>query len=214
MKEKPISFKPEMVKAILENRKTQTRRLNGFDVINKEPDRYRYLGMTEVLGVPHAAFRDEQDNLQVLIKYPCGRPGHLLWVREPVAYGENDIVAYKADGLCGAWMDDGAGRRLWIAHGWIQGFAKKSGRYFSKYGWKWHSSIRMPRWACRLVLEIVSVRVERLQEISEEDARAEGIQEYGVGAVHDFMILWSSIHGPDAWIANPYVWVIEFKMVM
>ena len=73
----------------------------------------------------------------------------------------------------------------------------------------------MPRWASRIDLEITGVRVERLQDISREDALAEGCTGgYGPGydcAQHDFMCLWQSINGPENWDANPWVWVVEFK---
>ncbi|MFA5824775.1 MAG: hypothetical protein WC825_02250 [Gallionellaceae bacterium] len=107
---------------------------------------------------------------------------------------------------------------------------------------RWKPSIHMPRWASRILLEIVSVRVERLQDISEDDAEAEGIEglsqptggddyqdywrNYGVtekqadgwpwftgDRIASYKSLWESINGPDSWDANPWVWVIEFKMV-
>ena len=88
-------------------------------------------------------------------------------------------------------------------------------------GWQhgWKPSIHMPRWASRLTLEITDVRVERLNEISEEDAIAEGVSVDGVGnpggpmRVHQraFKILWNQINGPDSWAANPWVWAITFR---
>jgi len=85
----------------------------------------------------------------------------------------------------------------------------------------------MPRWASRITLEITAVRVERLQEISESDAKAEGIVPAGDGngwqtadtrhymgdPVSAYRSLWESINGPDSWAANPWIWVIEFKRV-
>jgi hypothetical protein len=77
----------------------------------------------------------------------------------------------------------------------------------------------MPRYASRITLEITDVRVERLQDISEEDARAEGIRgtessEWGCeGLLHDFETLWESINGEGSWDANPWVWVVSFKPV-
>ena len=95
---------------------------------------------------------------------------------------------------------------------------------------KWKPSIHMPRWASRILLEIVSVRVERLQDISEEDAKSEGVRwdgEYWRGGTHPikktdqcwstvsdaFKALWKAINGPGSWDANPWVWVIEFKRI-
>ncbi len=75
----------------------------------------------------------------------------------------------------------------------------------------WTPSIHMPRWASRITLEITGVRVERLQDISAEDAAAEGLTDRA--KMHDFGVLWSSIYGDESWQANPWVWVIEFKRV-
>jgi hypothetical protein len=98
---------------------------------------------------------------------------------------------------------------------------------------QWKPSIHMPRWASRITLEVVSVRVERLQDISEEDAMSESIEsweERGVDDAQDyyrdyvtgghvynakdsFRSLWQSINGPGSWEANPWVWVVEFKRI-
>lgn len=93
---------------------------------------------------------------------------------------------------------------------------------------KWRPSIHMPRWASRITLDVVDVRVERLQDISEEDAKAEGCEEITPGfyrnylstdgatfysAAMSFQSLWESINGPDSWDANPWVWVVTFKKI-
>lgn len=135
------------------------------------------------------------------LTFPCpyGRLGDSLWVRESVA----DIGArltYRAD------TDDGA-------HCKVK---------------RWTPSIHMPRWASRILLEITNVRVERLQDISEKDAVAEGIARtkagfwslYGQRDVDgtfspraSYRALWESINGAGSWDANPWVWVVEFKKV-
>ena len=77
-------------------------------------------------------------------------------------------------------------------------------------------SIFMPRWASRILLEVTDIRVERLQDISETDARAEGIAKNQCPDWHalmDYQVLWESIHGPGSWDANPWVWVIGFRRV-
>jgi hypothetical protein len=86
---------------------------------------------------------------------------------------------------------------------------------------RWRPSIYMPRWASRILLEITNVRVERLQDISEEDARAEGgwrgrgfgNPDFAVSPCDEFPTLWASVYGEESWLANPWVWVIEFKRV-
>lgn len=129
----------------------------------------------------------------VQVVCPQGRPGDRLWVRETFA----DVgwpptgpqYVYRAD------PDSGDND--------VQ---------------KWKPSIFMPRWASRIALEVVSVRVERLQKISEDDARAEGVGEgpqegWVTGPVVAYADLWDSINGRDAWLLNPWVWVIEFKRI-
>ncbi len=96
----------------------------------------------------------------------------------------------------------------------------------STSGLRWKPSIHMPRWACRTVLEITGVRVERLQSISDADALAEGVTVRPdaeiaarvagppeTGARMEFFALWESIHGKGSWVLNPWVWVIEFRKV-
>jgi hypothetical protein len=141
----------------------------------------------------------ENDSLLSLCS-PYGQPGDRLWVRETWAwFGCERLpceVLYRADGHTKLY--DGYGR--------------------------WRPSIHMPRWASRILLEITDVRVERLCDISEADARAEGIKvdECGHaireedhvawgGARSAFADLWASINGPDSWAANPWVWVISFR---
>jgi hypothetical protein len=176
IKERPILFSTPMVRALLEGRKTQTR---------------RYAGDGE--------FWSQQD----IQKCRYGQPGDRLWVREtwkphpdPV---NNAPIIYKAtDGGC--WPD-----------------------------LPWRPSIHMPRWASRILLEITGVRVERLQETSEKDAIAEGIERINAGdhwawrdysgnrqtlsPVFSYQSLWESINGPDSWAVNPWVWVLEFRRI-
>ncbi|MHB0973915.1 MAG: ASCH domain-containing protein [Thiobacillus sp.] len=122
---------------------------------------------------------------------PYGQPGDQLWVRETFAPMTTGY-AYLADPV---WRDSPSGR--------------------------WHPSIHMPRVASRITLEIVSVRVERLQDISESDALAEGVSpdmglcwQSGDDTPRGmYGELWESINGPGSWDANPWVWVVEFKRV-
>jgi hypothetical protein len=128
---------------------------------------------------------------------PYGAPGEKLWVREtwqrnigngpPIIYRADHGAAesvYKADLATGAWKIAVSG---------------------------WRPPIYMPRAASRILLEITDVRVERLQEISDDDARAEGYDRSHAFPREWFALLWESIDGAGSWAANPWVWVVSFK---
>lgn len=190
MRERPILFSAPMVRAILEGRKTQTRR-----VVKPQP-----------AGAWAAPGRRA---------CPYGQAGDRLWVRE--TWGTHDqgfdtaeestVVVYRAD------VDRPEPKR-------------------------WRPSIHMPRVASRITLEVTGVRVERLHQLSEADALAEGIHRIDIGSGYEprysaaprswadavegdpdvqltasaaFRELWESINGLRSWLANPWVWVVEFK---
>lgn len=205
MRERPIMFKGEMVRAILAGRKTQTRRVVKWDS-------------------PNAGGHD----------CPHGQPGDRLWVKETFAAGPNNAVAYRADGSCGAIGGDGDGRLVFYKHGHIQEIRPEvDGRVYGlgMYGGKWKSAMFMPRKHSRILLEITDVRVERLNDISEADALAEGIEELEQGppmerywapdgdeghhsASHAYAELWDSINRKThPWASNPWVWALTFKRV-
>lgn len=212
MKERPILFKGELVRAILEGRKTQTRRL-------VKPSTVAWLG-SNAGGMDSA-----------IDHCPYGSPGDRLWVRESwgdadhyyqghvndcpsvVAYSTRDAIQFDADEPTPIAATD-----------------------MASWNWdkmKWRPSIHMPRWASRIDLEVVEVRVQRLQDITEEDAREEGLDEWipcnvitglkGVrlgGAFRQatcrehFAWLWDIINGKRAtWASNPWVWAITFRRV-
>ena len=188
MKERPILFSGPMVRAILEGRKTMTRRVvkPGEMLTPAQVER-------EVNGGTGA------------IRCPYGKPGDRLWVRETIELrtilGNNfPSPVYVADG----------------SHVVVDGGKKASNHAFIRR--RVTPSIHMPRWASRITLEVTGVRVERLQDISEADAKAEGSPLAACGAPQDgshkagFADIWASIHG-TAWDANPFVWVIEFRRV-
>lgn len=185
MKERPILFSGAMVRAILDGRKTQTRRLVKCPVWVggiADDERPSY---THVYGA-----------VATVIPCPYGQPGDRLWVRESFT-------------LCESIRADGHRAPLYRATSIVDAEAK------------WKPSIHMPRWASRLTLEIVSLRVERLQDITEADAILEGIEDKqmvdGVpmwtSAVEAYADLWDSINGEGSWAANPWVWVVEFTAV-
>ena len=179
MKFIPILFSTPMVQAILEGRKTQTRRTKGLEFINAEPDGYSF---TQWVESPVLAGEDTSGNIIEVFtkgrfaefskgewncKCPYGEPGDVLWVRESIlchpAYSSRD---YKA-GLCGP---------LFLPNGENVAFRGYVANWKNEHPvFKVIPSIHMPKSACRIFLEVVSVRVERLRDISEADAKQEGI---------------------------------------
>lgn len=211
MKERPILFSGPMVRAILDGRKTQTRR------IMKPQPTYDGFWWSHK-GYSCGGEKQFRDGLPLFVGCPYGVVGDRLWVRETFApMQENRPIANPAiyDNKP-AWYRADNDRPMWA-------------------GKTWKPSIHMPRWASRITLEITGVRVERLNEISESDAIAEGIeskpQPYGkeldwkyygwleklnqwsTCPIRSYESLWNSINGPESWAANPFVWVIEFKRI-
>lgn len=183
--ERPILYDDRMVRAILDGRKTQTRRIARLNAAGR------------------------------VKACPYGKPGDRLWVREawatdfifddlpPCNIPEDSPLLFRAD---------------------------ESATGIVAFEWgKWRPSIHMPRWASRIVLEIIAVRLERLQDISEADAEAEGMDVFQDGAGFSipfangkrsawhrhlkdaFRVLWESINGTDSWAENPRVWAVEFR---
>lgn len=218
MKERPILFSGEMVRALLAGTKTQTRR-----VVKGSPSIVRW---NPIVIAGRAGWEDEHGRPIIC---PYGQPGDRLWVRETwgvishswdkhgnrvkwtpnrpataireMPFGKcyySGHVIYAADGP-NEWSDDDDG-----------GGEPRS---------LWHPSIHMPRWASRILLEITDIRVERLQDITFADAQAEGWPPMvdGKPNLHDpitwFKLLWVELYGAGSWDANPWVWVIEFKKI-
>lgn len=215
MKERPILFSAPMVLALLAGAKTQTRRvvkLCGAEAIDE----------TDAIGC-HWPWSPEADDW---LPCPYGRPGDRLWVREAFSLGRR---VENGEGV----VDD---ELVWI--GRLPAEDPRKHAFMSKWcvGYaadgcegKMRPSIHMPRWASRITLEVTAVRVERLQAISEEDAKAEGAAHriaaggdlagaFEIDATHinyreHFRDLWESINGAESWAANPWVWVVSFKRV-
>ena len=220
MKERPILFSTEMVRAILEGRKSQTRRImkpqpiynNGWWAWEGTRPKAKYnSGLTAANHPPNEWLTPPTS--------PYGIPGDRLWVRETWARtGDN-------------FHDD------WPGHG---DFYYKADDPFSELEpgsptkgiFRWRPSIFMPREACRIILEVTNVRVERLNDITDDDAKVEGI-DYVVDKItgycgynylsggynlmttpyHGYRSLWESINGEGSWDKNPWVWVITFRRV-
>jgi len=224
MKQTPILFSTAMVQAILEGRKTQTRR-----VVKPQPDadcppqkvpmyselepHWGKFCITDIHGESH------------LLKCPYGQPGDVLWVRE--TWQHTKVLNINPE-------DDN--------YGYVYKADRQPWEDFD--GWTWKPSLFMPKEACRLFLRVTNVRVERLQDISDDDACEEGIdvktiqnadagdyncypRNYMISEkeadgwpylneeqyVESFATLWYSINGEQSWRDNPWVWVVEFERI-
>lgn len=200
MTEHPILFSGQMVKAILDGTKTQTRR-----VVKPQPEGY------DRIRAENGGVYGESRGVSDWFKCPYGKVGDKLWVRETWAINDvkyehpipkerpSDLeeLIYRADGELHEQFE--------IVDGDLP----------------WKPSIHMPRWASRINLEIVKVRVERLQDISNEDTEAEGMDAWCDDGVHDpgdaqrtqYKELWNKLNEKRGygWDKNPWVWVVEFK---
>lgn len=205
MKERGMIFNAEMVRAILDGRKTQTRR-----VLATYQDAVKFCPEWDVNGKQIFIVLGEKDHTgmnPVITAIPCpfGQPGDRVWVRETfrVHSRATDVatLVYRAS----------------VRNSWTEQTHRVPIAVCDKPATpeKWTPSIHMPRWASRITLEITGVRVERLNSITESDAEAEGVTDTGFGdlLVDGYRYLWKSIYGEESWAANPWVWVIEFKRV-
>jgi len=235
----PILFSTPMVKAILEGRKTQTRRVvkfHGNRILKGElwEDEIRKPSIEPIIHDGNSCF-SLFDNMHIC---PYGHPGDILWVRESFAYTQ---FAFDKSLIVGRNEYGVVGSEIY-----------KADVGNDDWDGSWKPSIHMPKEACRIFLQVESIKVERLQDISEQDAINEGIK-YPVakskidGFVHpvfrvsgnknavDFMPenwkalngddlkkhlprahfaeLWCDINGYESWQANPWVWVIQFKRI-
>lgn len=226
MKERPILFSAPMVRAILHDHKTQTRR-----IMKPQPT-------TEVRSGCMGHWSIAPDVRE--FKCPYGEYGETgdrdrLWVRE--TWAETDlpdgtpVISYRSGACIPIGKKDGKDGQDYLIHDWAMQDTPKPDH--------WRPSIHMPRWASRILLEIIDVRVQRLQDITEEDAKAEGalawaanealqdckitakdmdewLVKYGNGKPgirNAFAALWESIHGEGSWAENPYVWAIQFRRI-
>ena len=232
IREKGLIFNSEMVRAILDGRKTQTRR-----IMAPQPADDIERGIfpnPEVIGWKSSRRHKHGSTTAHFCHY--GKPGDRIWVRETWGVVSH---AFSDDGLMIDWVPDRpataihempfgngyySGHAIYAADGdftWGDDDGYEDGRSC------WKPSIHMPRAASRILLEITDVRVERLNAISQEDAQAEGMELTGWRPTYsdpdsggevmtpydNFAELWSSIYGEGSWKADPWVWVIEFKRV-
>lgn len=221
MTERPILFSAPMIRAILAGTKSQTRRIvtpqpprvedvrartgDAFSLFtdHHQPEGFRVAGGVSVVRdlMGHAYPK------RALWICPYGVPGDRLWVRETHAFGpivdDPDDWHDNPDDWATFYRADGDGRPWKTSHDEDAEEIKPP----------WRPSIFMPRWASRITLEVTSVRVERLHEITEEDAREEGVSPPYTDWTHRdaFAQLWRDINGSVSWDANPWVWVVGFK---
>lgn len=230
VRERPILFSAPMVRALMAGTKTQTRRAIKPQPYVDAQGNFCWNGSNfgQDFSGPHiqAIASPLPTSKTGRVRCPYGKRGDRLWVRETwmdlqgtgvehrsQADGKLQRYAYGADTPPGSYGDE----------------CRKD------FGLKWRPSIHMPRWASRITLEVTGVRVERLQDISEADAAAEGIEpiegsrempgpnHFSVREVggwanfptaqEAYRYLWESINGPASWDANPWVWVVEFRRV-
>ena len=193
---KPILFNTEMVRAILDGRKSCTRRIVKHDV-------------EAILNSPYHKEHPEVEDEQIISKLciPPYQPGDILYVRETWQY------LYELDG--NEQVVEDTGKYYYAATDTIpfDTYVDASGVTHERV--PWHPSIHMPKEAARIWLKVTDVRVERLQDMTDDDAEAEGCFDYTSTAL-GFPDVWdSTIKGSDldryGWDANPWVWVIEFE---
>jgi hypothetical protein len=194
MRSRPILFSAEMVKAILDGRKTQTRR------IVKLTDSGR-------VKAPGSSLNWHLDDPNATLACPYGQPGDQLWVKETwrtTHHYDNQSprqlmavpIRYECDGAEKDFID------------W----------WDSDQPGKVRQSIYMRKWMSRISLEITGIRIQRLQKINEKDAWAEGVwpnpkPQTPISGIIRFESLWCSIHGRQSWDANPFVWAITFRRI-
>jgi hypothetical protein len=187
-RERPILFSAPMVRAILEGRKTQTRR-----VMNPQP--VKVSGGVPFRPLPPSLVGVADPAGGVLYRSRFGKPCDRLWVRE----------------TWGLLFDNDPDEQPTF---WRADYTPEDERT-SMLPSRWRPSIHMPRARSRIDLEVTGVRVERLQDISQADCVAEGMPESTNGFLHhvvaDYRKLWSEINGAESWAANPWVWVVEFR---
>lgn len=202
-KERPILFSAPMVRALLEGRKTQTRRImkaqphwsgTAFGIPGL-PSRTGFYANTE------EGFKE--DLLRSAIKCPYGVPGDRLWVKEACRF------RLDQDHLKPSELDP-----KWAHPTYVADFPDMKPSGCGGGVGRYRHARFMPRWASRITLEITDVRVQRVQEITEEDAKAEGfIGEWGAGCAGEFLRTFYDLNKRAPRTENPWVWAISFRKV-
>lgn len=220
MKERPILMSAPMVRAILAGQKTQTRRVIAKQATHDlyyqrmfgtspppNPVNFGTPGLWRIVGP------DYPDSKEDDVPCPYGVPGDRLWVREN---------GWERPERTPMMMRTGAD--TWEPYYFdADGYNDQDVEDFRLWGFKRRPSIHMPRTACRIVLEVTAMRVERLKQISETDCVAEGCPggpgaiagyAYNATPLEHYRWLWQNLNGRDSWEPNPWVWVVEFRRLM
>ena len=204
VRERPILFSDRLVRAILDGRKTQTRR-----VVKTRPENDTRVGPAG--DQAHVA------SPEALAHCPFGAPGDRLWVRECFSLNHSGHVSHRGILYRATALTDRSHHGRWARC--------EDGRWFDFYGrpmtgqTRWRPSIHMPKWASRITLEVTGVRVERLHEITDSDIDAEGLATGDPRASFRrarFIWGWDEINANRrgcGWDMNPWVWVVEFRRV-
>lgn len=217
IKHHPILFSTPMVEGILENRKTKTRRTKGLEKVNINPDEWKF----EAFGTNPDNENDKNLHAYFTVK------GTETWMYQKCPYNVGDVLWVRETSY--ECMSEN-----------LKGVFYYKATMLSSWSFKWKPSIFMPKKACRIFLKIKSIKVERLYNISEEDAKAEGVffdkqfnkyscylceskghvgngtsctDGFFTDARASFFTLWVSLNGADSFKSNPFVWVYEFEQI-
>jgi hypothetical protein len=220
IKERPILYATPMVQAIIASRKTKTRRTKGLEFFNKNTNHYK--GFTHRDGLTWSAKHIAESVWDLEFKCPFGKVGDLLWVKETSCFV---MLEHAHDLLEGQRERTQYVYRASVHDDWMI-YASQ------QYSYRWTPSLFMTKAAARIWLQITDIKIERLKDITEEDAIAEGVLKVNDGyknymtkpklistlscfdkAYYSFLSLWESINGYESSELNPWVWVITFKKV-
>ena len=216
VKSRPILFSAAMVRAILDGSKTQTRRILKPQ-LSFDPNDHQGTNLSGKSSAQEAID-------QVIASCPYGQPGDQLTVKEDAWMWCGKLVSgltqkTKKPKIC--WMETRNTQPVYCAdHPLIpQGVPENGTHRVGDLNYMWRKKIArfVPAWASRITLEIVSIRIERLNEITHADAIAEGCPPHPEcptqSVCGDYERLWESINGPGSWNANPWVWALTFKRI-
>lgn len=201
--ERPILMCGEMVRAILAGTKTETRRMAGLSNVNRSPYLWKFIRKTE--GVYEIV--DDLVNVGNTVKSPYGVAGDTLWVREGWSFDADSSFNGEDNWSIGYKAGYGVGSIDLPKSTQAQLGKEECYRLYDRQRGDWRPSLFMPRWASRITLAVKGVTLERLHEITDEGARAEGVADRA-----EYEKLWKQLNGEESWAVNPWVWVVKFDV--